>query len=407
MKKAKIFFTLFLSGLFLSMSFSNLVNAEPISTSYNKVKLITIQVPSDVTNFTLQHFGEELQIINKNPDRYGFNSKEISNFTLGQPFNIYFYQNNKLVTSNNYCYPVLYNNTIKGIFSITKISDGKYTGALSRSFGDTLQQLSINNNCNFRIVSMNGDLFAIDSNKSVLLHKDKDKKLESNIITSSELNKINKGITNSTNKENTISANSLMNSKYFQKQLYNSTDDSPVDSLTSHNLLYVPIVLQGNHPWCWAATDASMINYFKGTFYKELSAQDVVEYIYGSPVDEGGDEAQICQADTHWGLTPKVENGVLTFSTFQHLIDSNEPVNGVFGYIDPVHGFEGHSMSMIGYDTYSSGDKYYAIIDPNEDYYIALTANDSGCSVVYYLDGDPFTWIDSIIIQNNPLVNNW
>lgn len=142
MKKGRRILTFFLFVLFCSIiSFSHVANAQPLSNSYNKVNLLTTQVPSDVTNFTLKHFGEELAVIEKNPSKYGFNSKEISNFKLGQPFNIYFYENNKLVTSNYYCYPVLYNNIIRGIFSISKNSNGKYTGALSRSFADTLQQL--------------------------------------------------------------------------------------------------------------------------------------------------------------------------------------------------------------------------------------------------------------------------
>lgn len=185
----------------------------------------------------------------------------------------------------------------------------------------------------------------------------------------------------------------MINSQYSQ----NESSDLSADDITAYNLLNVPIVLQGDHPWCWAATDASIINYLKGT---SLSAQDVVTYIYGSPVEEGGTEDQICQAYNHWNVVPGVANGTLPYSTFQYFIDSNEPINGIFQYEDSNGDVEGHSMSMIGYETFDTGDEYYAVIDPNEDYYIALTATDSGDNVVYYLNGDPFTWVDSIITHS-------
>ncbi|MDD3224537.1 MAG: papain-like cysteine protease family protein [Clostridium sp.] len=388
MKKGRRILALFLFALFLSVvSFVQPVKAQTLSNSCNKVNLLTTQVPSDVTNFTLKHFKEELSVIEKNSDKYGFNSNEVPNFKLGEAFNIYFYEKNKLVTSNYYCYPVLYNNVVKGIFSISKNLDGKYTGALSRSFADKLQQLSTNNNYSFRIVSINGDLFAINSNKAILIHKNEDKVLKSSgIITSSEINAINKGITNNNTRESSVYANS----ENSISQSYELSEDDVTDS----NSLNVPIVLQGQHPWCWAATCASIINYLKGT---SLKATNVVKYIYGSVVDEGGSEAQICKSYSHWGVSSKVQNGTLSYSTFKNYIDNKEPVNGIFQYEDDNGEVEGHSMSMIGYETLDTGDEYYEIIDPNEDYYIALTATDSGDDVAYYLNGDPFTWVDSIV----------
>lgn len=107
-------------------------------------------------------------------------------------------------------------------------------------------------------------------------------------------------------------------------------------------------VLQGNHPWCWAATCAAIINYEKDT---NLTAEEVATYVFGSPINS--------DSPIHMGL-----------------------------YSD----IGGHSMTLRGYSKFNDGYILYSAIDPNYDNYVYFEGSENYYGSYYVLGGHNFYW---------------
>lgn len=382
-KKKFLALTLTISMLVSSMVFSPKTSAKTLTTSKAGVNLITSTVPSYIDNSAFNEFSNQISSILDAPEKYGFSSSEVKYFKLGPAFTCYYYNGSSLKAEKGYCYPVLYGNKIRGIFSLTKNPNGELTSTLTKSFSEKLSNL---NKDNFIIVNFKNNIFAVSKNNYVLLEKTTDKSnLSFNTLSSSELSKINSLIVNqSALKEDITKPISSTSNINFS---------SKITASASSKTLSVPIVLQEDHPWCWAATCAALINYDKNL---SITKEAVVRYIFGSLVEEGGSDSDIMNVYKHWGLSPKEYTSPLSYTQTVSYINNNDPLNTLMYYDEGYSDEEGHSMSLIGYSNSRTGYKTYKMIDPNMDYYVSVTATTSGSDIYYNLDGYDFYWSETI-----------
>lgn len=394
MIKSKKILSLF---VFCSFSISCVIlprtaNAQANTQNSTSIKITTSSVSNEIDTYAQNEFYKQLASISVNPEQYGFKSSEVNNLQLGHAFAVYNLNNDSLSTMKGYYYPVLYNNIIKGIFSVQKNSNGEFTSTLTKSFADKLNTLK---NDTFTLINVNGNLFAASKNNSTLIHKGLSKVTNkvSGKLSPSILKQLNRLI----QRRNYIIVNINNTPKPFviypNKSNNNNRKNNTINTITASKKLPVPIILQGSHPWCWAATAASLINYDKGT---SLTAENIVNYTFGKLVDDGGTPDQIAAAYKHWGLTPTEYDTPLSYNSVTSYINNNTPINALMYYNDG-YSSEGHSMSLIGYSTSNNGHNTYTMIDPNENYYVSVAATNSGNNVEYNLEGYEFRWYGTIV----------
>lgn len=159
----------------------------------------------------------------------------------------------------------------------------------------------------------------------------------------------------------------------------------------SYKTINVKGVSQGNHPWCWAATCAALINYYKG---ESLSASTVANYVFPNNPEQGGNFDAMKKAYNHWSLYPTESAGIASFTTVKSNINNDKPM-----HIRLKAGNLGHSVGLIGYEDWigvpSAGDRIIIILEPNGGVRKSITLNSSG-NFSYSLAGDSYSWSRTI-----------
>lgn len=355
----------------LALIFSIQITCSAKAISNTPAKIISAEIPVEAIKFAEEEFPRHKSTLIRSEEKYNFKNNKVEDFSLGAPFNIFCYENNEITNPNIYHFPILENEQIVGVFSVAKTKNNKYTATLSKSFADELNEILINDkDSTFRLCEIDKSIVAISdttTTASILLENiASGKELD---LDSLKLNKINKLFNNNQKtkkyKEVSTHINEQNIDKVYSKQLV-----TPIESL----LLRVPIVSQCWKPWCWAATCASIINYTK---CENLSAADVVRYVKGSEVDEGGTYLDEVTAYKHWGL--KGEDFLdMSYQKTKDYIKTSYPLHVSFWSNQ-----SGHSMTLRGFEEYSSENKIYSLIDPNRNDYISITAYDNGKDVAY------------------------
>ena len=345
--------------------------------------IVTSKIPSEAINFAAKEFPKHKGALMRSKDKYDFQLNKVEKFSLGTPFSVFSYNDNNVSQSDIYHFPVLENSKIVALFSVTKTKDNSFTATLSKSFASELEQLvKSNESKNFRLYDIEDNIIAADKSTFVTLSENKVNNKKT-VIDSLKIKKINE------------SANKNMSSKKYKEDkvsLYNqssevinySNPDAPID----YAYLGVPIVLQGSHPWCWAATCASIINYIKG---ESLSAGTVVQKVYGSQVDQGGGWTEIKKAYNSWGLYP-YQTSYMTYSQTKSYLKGYYPIHARM-----FAATEAHSMTLRGFEEYDNSSNLYLLIDPNKSYYVSVTAYNNGNNVYYIMNNKAFYWNYSIL----------
>lgn len=159
---------------------------------------------------------------------------------------------------------------------------------------------------------------------------------------------------------------------------------------SSSHYLDVPIVLQGNNPWCWAASIASIVNYREG---KSLSASDVVSAMGGNSSTSGSVDNIISGWDEYGYSVEVVERA--SFGSVSSEIKADRPVQALLtDTIDPYTASLGHSVVLRSYST-SRGKTYYGVMDPNCDSYKLMSYR--GTTPKYTEGG--YTWYFTVAVK--------
>ena len=317
--------------------------------SNNNALIITNDIPEDLEKYAFEIFPKHVTNMSKAPEKFGFNSKEISYLYLGKPFNISVYQNDDLLDNIIYYYPVIYKNTIKG-FLIVGNDNGKYSSTFEKGFSEKVDNLIKNNNGKFSIVNIDNNLLAISSDESVLISEDT---INFNKVDKDKMLRVKNKLTKD-KQNNSKFYDIMLTDESTSSSLQNITINSTYSTSSTSRLLNVPIVSQYSYDWCWAAVCASIINYKQSKF---LTAGEVVTYVYGAPIDKGGDWPEMKKAYNHWGLYPW-EEGYLAYWAAKNCIDNGQPIHMRM----KASLTEGHSMVLCGYEEFSSTSKLYTPI---------------------------------------------
>ncbi|WP_066496678.1 papain-like cysteine protease family protein [Abyssisolibacter fermentans] len=316
----------------------------------------TNTIDSKIEQYFAQNVDKYFHTLKRNPQNYGIDS--IGNLNYSKLFSVYSYIESD--ESKTFAASIIFNDeTPIGYFWVNN-NNGDIN--ITMSIGNTEKLISLKNK-HLRMVDYSGDVYAVSEGIPYLILDNKNFNSNSNELKNMKFNK--------SKVQEIIPA---------EKQLYLA---EIVGKSDEYNGLDMDIVLQGNHPWCWAATCAAIINYIQN---ENLSARDVVEYVFGSAVDMGGTWKNMKKAYNHWGLTPR-EYKTLTYSEVKNLINNNQPI-----HIGMYTSTSGHSMTLRGYEKWSDGDIIYYAIDPNYNHYVSFDGDESGENIYYILGGSAFYW---------------
>lgn len=309
-----------------------------------------IEYASDVSE---QHF------YNVSQDLKGYGMKETSldNYGLGQYFSVYNIQNHK----SSYFFTIVCGNNIEGLMMVN--DDGELTSSLGKYFANELEELlNSNYNTQYKLVTDGNNIFALSSNNKKLLYS----------INPNNVTDISYKFDNiSFNNEEKICYSDLVT--VVKPLVTSNLIRGDVNRPLSYKTVEVKGVDQGNHPWCWAATCAALINYYKGN---SLSASTVAKYIYPNSPEQGGSWTEMKKAYNHWGLYPS-QSSRISFSSIKTNINNNKPMH---------LGLTNHSVGLIGYEDWEDRNMLI-LLEPNGGVKKSVQLKSNG-NFNYYISGD-------------------
>lgn len=304
-------------------------------------------------------------------------SGSIGDYTLGQSFSIF----NTEEHTDSTCFPVLYKGEFVAILEISK-GASEYQSSMSVSFAKELTAfLSTNQMHHFVLITDGVHLQAYDGIRSIeifQLYPDGSVFTPSNLEYVSSLLTLSPPETTSTYAD-LISPSSLP-----------ATTRGPVQP-KEYKTVNVTGVSQGSHPWCWAATCAALINYYKG---ENLTAETVAKYVFPDDPEQGGNFSDMKKAYNHWSLYPTESSGTVSFATVKSNINDDKPM-----HIRLTSSAGGHSAGLIGYEDWTGvpgeGARILILLEPNGGVHKSVTLNSSG-NFNYSLGSHSLSWSKTI-----------
>jgi hypothetical protein len=350
-------------------------------------------IPTTVQNYAIAKLGLLLEPAKSNPIGFGFQKEEVTGFVLGNGFQLYNLKSDLLndlsdesvlEQTNNYYFPLLYKDKVRGFLTVSVNKNGECSSTLNKSFADKFNNMIKGSNGNFIIINSDDEVLAVDKNGKYLL--DDSMKKNKNKVEDVQKNNFIKNMSLKLKNQSSIGIANTVNAVNTVDILKRMTNSNVMSSGTGYfsKTLPVGVVMQVDsngtrQPWCWAATVASITNYFK---HKSLTCQNVHDAF---PSCDGG-VRDVADAYLAYKLRP-IAYSTLGWAETIRNIDNNYPM-----HVYMAEGNLGHAMSLIGYCTDAWGGRAYTLIDPNFSSYVSVTAYDDNSNVSYSLAGHTFTW---------------
>lgn len=325
-------------------------------------KIQSVSTPNNVVEYAKEVIEQHYYSVKQDVTGFGFQNTDLTSYKLGNSFTVYNTSNHTIL----YEFVLLSNSEIVGLLEV--YDDGEeLLSSLSKSFGEELYTLlKENTGMTYKLVTDSNNVFAVsDTNKIIWLYSI----IPNNNNLTINYNDIYTNCDNFVLSDlNTMQTNAL--------NLYSPIMPlGDVNTPLSYKTVEVKGVTQGSKPWCWAATCAALINYYKG---KSLTASTVANYVYPSNPDQGATWTEIKKAYNHWGLSPS-QTGKITFSKIKTNINNNKPMH---------LGLTGHSVGLIGYEDWEDRDMLILLepnggvkksvqLKSNGNFNYSLTGNDS------------------------------
>lgn len=369
MRKVKRLLCVFLSAV-MTLSLSSTAFA---SEKKEPSSIVSVECEDALYSYSSSVFSSHLHALLDAGELSG----TVSDYTLGQSFSVF----NIKDQASSTCFPVLYGGEFVAVLEVVKL-DGEYLSSLSASFAHELSDFFSTNQMNrFALISDGIRLLAYDGVETVeifQLYQDNDVFARLDLSNASYLFSESKA---------TLSAT-------YEELITPSVEQSGLrgpEQPKSYKTLNVAGVSQGNHPWCWAATCAALINYYKGY---NLTASNVANYVFPNNPEQAGNFSNMQTAYNHWGLYPSESSGAASFSTVKTNINQNKPL-----HIRLTGGSTGHSVGLIGYEDWVGvpgvNARIIIILEPNGGVRRSLTLNSSG-NFSYSLGGASYSWSKTI-----------
>lgn len=331
----------------------------------NDLIISTNDISSNILEYVNNNYSELINIVKIEPDKYSLTEEQINDLKLGQGFMTYKLDNEDVIPNNIYFFPVLHKNKIVGLINLID-NDGVYTIGYKTGFSKELNKLKGNSFKNpYILVYSDGDLFAINNLKRIIIDKSIIKKNKDNKLSNFDvLHKVkNKDL------ENKNVTNSAID------EIMTIGDDLPGDGsgADESSTINIPIVLNQdiNGGICWAACIASELNYIKGTSYSAVDIYNSYTYDYYTPVSySNNDKKDIYNSES---LSVNYVAEKIGYNSLKNEIINNRPVDSLmYNSIMP-----NHEVVIRGYyDFDSSSDtasKYISIMDPNNNNYVVYS----------------------------------
>lgn len=234
-----------------------LTTATPLFASPVTGGIKSYTVPADITQYAKREYKKHVQSLIR------VDELEDSSYSLGHPFSLF----NIEFNTKSCCFPLINRNTgrIAGIFEVYKDSD-EIVANLSKSFSDQLMEI-LSTPKEYILITDGNTIIAYDGIDHSTIFSINPYGEESNLSS-----KLDNNLYNNLSSITSTKITELLEDKPSELQsIFN------VVGPTSYKTLGVAGVSQGGHPWCWAATTAAIINYYKG---KSLSARTVANYAF-------------------------------------------------------------------------------------------------------------------------------
>jgi len=156
-------------------------------------------------------------------------------------------------------------------------------------------------------------------------------------------------------------------------------------AFASSTYLNVEKISQEKGQWCWAASSKCVIDYLKQVYPTQ---SDIVTFIFGSPVDEGGTIVDIQNVLSKYNVTSTINYASVSYATTK---------DNISGWYSPMIALEtdkifggGHAVVIYGYNETSTSQNI-SYMDPGNgglfsDTYGHFSSNLSSAWVgtVYY-----------------------
>lgn len=346
--------------IILLFSMFNLAFAS--ENTYSSSTIRSDFVSEDIINYAGHIIGVHLNAFKNINEENEMLGSSLSDYYLGRPFTAF----NPITNKTTYFFPVSCDSNIMGILQVNQeLETNELSSSFSKSFSvELVNLLNSKNSKEYILLTDGNNLQAFDGSTSLEIYSIFKEKNKTPVLSQYYW----------AQRENTLQSVSLEDMKRSMLDLPFELK-GPIQP-AEYKTLNVRGVSQGNHPWCWAATCAALINYYKG---KSLTARNVAEYVYPDNPERGGDWKAIKKAYNHWGLYPS-QTGVISFRSVKTKINSYKPMH---------LGLSGHSVGLIGYEDWAGSynyEKVLILLEPNGGVHKSVTLKSNG-NFDYYLSG--------------------
>jgi hypothetical protein len=328
------------------------------------ISIETIAAPKFADQYVVKNAEEYIDIIS---DEISGNKK----FSIGKGYTIFKLDNNNVIPSNVFFYPIASEDKIVGTIAIHINSSDVQGVTISKGLSKHINNLSKNKT--YRIVAVDGAVYAYNNGDWIFLKRVESNEFEKDIdLKSLSFSNANK-----------------YQSVNFKLPLVDNIALPTTKATHEYELIGVDMVTQGSYKWCGAATCAMIINQRDNASH---TARSVTIDIHGSAINEGITYSEAKSWMQGEGYYSSHSSSIRTYSQVKVDIDAGRPLYGRF-YRYVSKGKAYHAMCMDGYKQYTSGNQYYHIVNPQDD---------SGWSILnstfeYTTDvGRTYTWFAAI-----------
>lgn len=277
-------------------------------------------------------------------------------YQMGQAFTVV----NVVTEEFFYFYPIICNDEIVLLLQVSQdINTKELSSALCKSFSDEIDKLLEQNfGRTYWLITDGNHVQAYDGEKLVDLFRMTEENDDVDLSNRFAASKI-KGQVTVISKENIINENANVIADNIAR-----SSDGPA----AYKTINVVGIKQSSENWCWAATCAALINYYKGV---GISDATVAQYVFPTNPDQQAKWENMQKAYLHWGLTPS-QTSMISFSNVKSYIDINKPMH---------LGLIGHSVGLIGYEDWRGPDCYDKILilmEPDTGGRVSVTLKSNG-----------------------------
>lgn len=378
--------------LAITIIFTAVCYADTTSSSYseeNGMYIQSVTIPAEVNIHAQKEFLNLIHPAKDRPEEYGFKKSEVEKLYLGNRFSMYTYDENGKITTDIYYFLVMSDNKIKGTLAIGCNEDGTYSGTFSTELANKLESILKKSTKNTPIILVAYDtaIIAIRENKSYIVDAGLKGSIDNAVLDGLKMNssdfikKFNTDFENLRVEQNKENVTNVIAPAPVSDMLPEE-DSVIINSYPYNNYLSVPLVAQGNNPWCWAASIASITGYMDNT---ARTAAQVVAAI-GGDENSQGTSTNINDGYAAYGYS-SYWYAPFTMSAVIDCIEDDRPLQMLALASDD----SGHSVVIRGYSTSSSAASL-SIMEPGSATYKTVSFNGEPEDVYFIYNSKMFYW---------------